>query len=232
LNRAASSLRNGLVITCGIGVAVCLAVLADTGWNRSFTCRGVQQYLDNRWNGTLGIEGGDAPPGQTSRAVDRMFGGLPLPPKSMKVMRGEELRNLVRDADAPPSAVVQATTECPTDDDATPYARRLHALLRDLRIFASCNLALFVLAALLVARGRVRAVDCLVPATLLAAATLASSIVYFASRDLFWSFVDGDYAGFGYLLIVVVVTGLFADIVWNGARVVRFFLRLSWWVPV
>jgi hypothetical protein len=232
LKRAVTFLRTGLVITCGIGVAVSLAVLADTGWNRSFACRGVQQYLDNRWNETLGIDGGDAPPGQTSRAVDRLVGGLPLPPKSMKVMRGEELRNLVRGADATPSAVGQATTECPAADDATPYRRRLHALLRDLRIFAGCNLTLFLLAALLVARGRARAVDCLVPATLLAAATLASSLIYVAAQDWFWSFVDGGYAGFGYLLVVVIVTGLFADIIWNGARVVRFLLRLSWWVPV
>lgn len=230
MKRVASFLRYGLVITCGVGVIASLAVLADTGSNRSFACRGIQQYLDSRWTEALGIDGGDAPPGQISRAGDRLLGGLPLPPKSMKVVRGEDVRNLVRDARDAPSA--RGATECLAADDSTPYAHRLNVLLRGLRIFAGCNLALFLFAGALVARNRVRAVDCLVPATLLVATTVASSIIYVASRDWFWSLVDSDYAGFGYLLTVVIVAGLFADIIWNGARIVRFFLRLTWWVPV
>lgn len=80
--------------------------------------------------------------------------------------------------------------------------------------------------------GRVRTVDCLVPAAVLVAAAFASSVIYVASREWFWSVVDGTYADVGYLLVLGLVAGLLADIVWNGARVVRFVLRLLWWVPV
>jgi len=181
------------------------------------------------------MEDGDGRTGRVGRAVDRLVGGLPLPPKSMQVLRGEELRKLGDGpgADASPTSGEAADgAACPASHDEGPYARRLRGLLRDLRIFALCNLGLFALTAFLIARRQSRAIDYLVPAGVLAATTLSSSIIYFMGRDWFWSFLDGSFAGIAYLMLVTLVAALLADVAWNRARVARLLLRLLWWVPV
>lgn len=220
-----------------MGTAISAAVLIGAGSDRAAACRGIARYLGGRWGQAIGVEGDALPPGQVGRAVDRLIGGLPRPPKSMQVVRGQDLRALDRRSD---TAVGRSAggdpagepARCPAPDDDGPYARRLRGLLRALRIFALCNLGLFLLTALLVARGRSRPIHHLVPAAVLAAATLCASVVYFAAQDWFWSFVDGRFAGIGYLLLVGTVAALLADIAWNRARVVRGVLRLLWWVPV
>lgn len=153
---AIPALRRGLLIACCVGVVASAAVLADTCVDRSLSCRGILQYLDNRWSTALGIDGPDAPPGQIAQTVDRAIGGLPLPPKSMRVLRDEDVRNLGRGAHVSPAPSTREATGCSASAGATHYARQAHALLRTLRIMAACNLALFIIIALLVARGRVR----------------------------------------------------------------------------
>jgi len=220
-----------------VGTAISAAVLIGAGSDGAAACRGIARYLGGRWSQAIGVEGGAAPPGQVGRAIDRLIGGLPLPPRSMQVVRGEDLRALDRKSDAASGSSAGGDpagelTRCPAPEDDGPYARRLRGLLRALRIFALCNLGLFLLTALLVARGRSRPIHYLVPAAVLAAATLGSSVIYFAAQDWFWSFIDGSFAGIGYLVLVSVVAALLADIAWNRARVVRGVLRLLWWVPV
>jgi hypothetical protein len=169
------------------------------------------------------------------RTIDKTIGGLPLPPKAMQVLRGEELRKLGEEPAAGSrgtSGDIGEAAGCPPLDDNGPYARRLRGLLGELRLFAVCNLALFVVTAVLMARRRSQAVHGLVPASLLAATTLTSSIIYFAGRDWFWAFLESGFAGKTYLLVVSLVAALLADIAWNRARVVRVLLRLLWWVPV
>ena len=234
-------MRNGLLIICFVGAALSLAVLLDAGSRGSIACRGVEAYLTSRWNQTLGIEAGEGGPGQTGPAVDELLAGLPAPPKSLRVLRGQDLRALGRaPGEGPPSnasgdaktAAREAGSGCAAFGGGGPYALRLRGLLRALRVFAACNFGLFLLTAVMVGRSRGRVVECLVPAAVLAATTLTASILYLVARDWFWSFVDGDFVGVGYLLIAGLVASLLADIVWNRGRVVRFVLRLLWWVPV
>lgn len=163
--------------------------------------------------------------------MDQMIGGLPLSPKSMQVLRGEDLGRLDQEAAARSGDTGEAAA-CPALDDDGPYARRLRGLLGELRIFALCNLGLFVLTAVLMTGRRSQAVHYLVPAGLLTATTLTSTIIYFAGRDWFWSFLENGFAGKAYLLVIGLVAALLADIAWNRARVVRVLLRLLWWVPV
>jgi hypothetical protein len=95
-----------------------------------------------------------------------------------------------------------------------------------------CGLGILFLAALLVVKSRCGAAYGLVPAAVLAVSTVLSIVTYFAARDWFWSFLSGDYAGVGYLMLVGSVAMLLADILWNHARIVKAVLRLFWWIPV
>jgi len=199
-------------------MAVAAAIFIDTLTSRSAVRRASDHYLTDRWKRTLGIDQGGGRP-EVRRIVDDVVGGLPQPPKEMKVVAvsGELGR-------------VQGAVVTPSSDDG-PYARQQRRLIREVRAFAACNFGLFLLTSVLVLLGRSRATHYVIPAGLLALSTLSSIVIYLVARDWFWASLDGGYAGVGYLAFVASVALLLADIVWNQARVVNLFLRWFFWVP-
>jgi hypothetical protein len=150
-------------------------------------------------------------------------GGLPLPPRSIKILRARELGNLGRPP-AEESATEDPSMKSPVIGDG-PFALRLGRLAREARTFAACNIALFLLTVVLAYRDRSTPRELLVPAALLTASTLGAILLYFTSRNWLWSFLDGQYAGMGYLVFVGAVMLMLADVIWNRARVMDFVLR-------
>ena len=210
---------------CGLGMAMFGAILADTLSNPSMVRRQAERSLVNQLSRELGIDivTGEAP--ALAPIVDQM-GKLPMPPRAMRGVRGDVLRNLVlpnlgraRDTDLPFAAAEDGL-----------YSRLVGHGVREVRIFAMCNLLLFLATALLTLRRRSDASLYLLPAGVLTVGTLASIVIYIVGRDWFWSSLADDHAGLGYLALVSFVVLILVDILWNGARVVRpmlqFFSRL------
>jgi hypothetical protein len=196
-------------------------VFVDTMSSHSGVLRGAERSLAHRWSDELGIDlhPGEAP--SLEPVVDQMVRKLPLPPRAMQVVRGDDLRKLGNTEDIDASAA-------PGD---APYARRLGHLGREVRLFAVCNFVLFLATALLTFKRRSDALPCLLPAGVLVLSTLASSIVYLTARDWFWSFLADDHAGLGYLALVGLVVLSFVDILLNRARIVSLVLRFLSWLP-
>jgi hypothetical protein len=199
-------------------------VLVDTLSSRSAVRRGAESYLVGRLTEELGIGPGKGDPTEIARVVDRMVGGLPAPPRAWKVLRPSDVAALA----ISPGGTVPGGG----DPDPGPYALRLRDLLHDVRIFAASNVALLLLTGLLAIGRQPAVVPCLIPAGLLGIATLTSIVLYIGARDWFWSFLDDDYAGIGYLSLVGVIVAFLVDIVLNRARVTGLLLRLLYWVPI
>jgi len=205
---------------CGLGMALFGAILADTLSSPSLVRRQAERSLVNRLSRELGIE---VLPGETptlAPIVDQI-GKLPMPPRAVRGVRGEVLRNLGRasDTDQPLTAAEDGL-----------YSRLVGHGVREVRIFAACNLLLFLATLLLTLRRGSDATLYLVPAGVLAFGTLASMVIYVVARDWLWSALADDHAGLGYLGLVSLVVLSLIDILWNRARVVRpvlhFFSRL------
>jgi hypothetical protein len=212
----------------GLGILLFGAILADLASKNSTLLEGAQRYLAYRWIREV-RPGGDAPPPEEiGRIVDQLIGGLPQLPKSMKIVRAGELASLGHAPPGEPASEAPALTSTATRDG--PFALRLASLARDMRVFAACNIALFLLTAIFAYRGRSASSNLLVPAALLSASTLGAIALYITTRDWFWSFLEERYAGLGYLAFVAFVMLLLADIIWNEARIVWFMFRFFPWV--
>jgi hypothetical protein len=217
--------RRLLLAICGGGILVFSSVLVDSLSGRSAVRRAAETFVVGRLSEELGIEVGNREPAEIARVVDRMLADLPAPPRAWTVVRHTDLR------DSRPRAEGAAHSGR-GEADGGAYALRLRDLVHEVRVFAACNVTLFLLTGLLAITRRPSAAPCLIPAGLLGTATLVSIGVYIGARDWFWTFLNSDYVGLGYLSLVGIVLVFLMDTVFNGARITRLLLRLLFWVPV
>ncbi|MDG0852629.1 hypothetical protein [Roseateles puraquae] len=99
------------------------------------------------------------------------------------------------------------------------YATTRAQLLQELRIFSAVNaLCLLLLGSLCLWRRPTTPQLMLVAATVLSAAVVVGGF-YLFKQDWLHTLVFGTYVGWGYAAYLAAVTGLFADIAFNEARI-------------
>ncbi|WP_284618921.1 hypothetical protein [Aquabacterium humicola] len=106
----------------------------------------------------------------------------------------------------------------------TAYAQVRAKLLRELRIFSGTNALAFALIALLATR-RAGAVQLLLPAGLLLAATLLTATVYLVNQNWLHTIVFGQYVGFAYVGYLLAVIALLVDVAFNRARITTLLIN-------
>lgn len=116
-------------------------------------------------------------------------------------------------------ASLQSVNEKLLDFMKTKYMEIVQKLSLDLRIFTGSNLVIFLLL-LLVSFLKPKAIAHLfLPGVLLFVSTLICSYFYLFEQNWFFTIIYNDYLGFGYLAYVVLLFGIFCDIVFNRARI-------------
>jgi hypothetical protein len=99
------------------------------------------------------------------------------------------------------------------------YAEVSAALLRELRIFAGCNAAVFALLGVVAIVRRRATLQLLAPALVLLGAAVLVACAYLFSQNWLQTILLSDYVGWTYApWLGLAITGL-ADVVWNRARV-------------
>jgi len=101
----------------------------------------------------------------------------------------------------------------------TKYAEASAALLRELRIFAGCNAAVFLLLGLVAFVRRRAKLQLLVPTVVLLGAAAVVGGVYLFTQNWLQTVLLSDYVGWAYVPWLGVGIGGLADVVWNRARV-------------
>ena len=99
------------------------------------------------------------------------------------------------------------------------YQARLHALVRELRLFAGVNAALFAIVGVLLYANRSNMQRVLLPSVVLLASTLTAATLYVTTQDWFWTILLGDYMGAWYVALVAMTTAFAADVILLKARV-------------
>lgn len=99
------------------------------------------------------------------------------------------------------------------------YQARLHALVRELRLFAGVNVALFTIIGVLLFANRSNMQRVLLPSVVLLASTLTAAALYVTTQDWFWTILLGDYMGAWYVALVVLTTAFAADVILLKARI-------------
>jgi hypothetical protein len=107
------------------------------------------------------------------------------------------------------------------------YATVARDLLREFRIFTATNAIAFALLLLVALVRRRAALQLLLPALVLAVATVASACLYVFGQDWLHAIVFGDYVGWAYASYLVVVALLIADVALNRARVTTRLVNLA-----
>ena len=99
------------------------------------------------------------------------------------------------------------------------YVEIIGNLKRDICIFLSVNLSIFLIV-LLVSFLKPQATPHLfMPGILLLLSTVISTTIYVFGQDWFYTILYNDYMGFGYLLYVALIFSALMDIVFNKASV-------------
>jgi hypothetical protein len=98
------------------------------------------------------------------------------------------------------------------------YSDIIEDLLRDLRIFAGTNLAAFLMLLALSALKPSHLRQLFVPGILLGTAAVATSAIYLFGQNWFLTLLYADYVGWTYGIWLVLIFGLFSDIVLLKAR--------------
>lgn len=106
------------------------------------------------------------------------------------------------------------------------YATTREQLLRELRIFSGVNAICFVLLGGLSLWRRPTTPQLLLVAATVLGAVLVVGGFYLFKQDWLHTLVFGSYVGWGYAAYLAAVTGLFADILFNEARVCAHLLDL------
>ena len=101
----------------------------------------------------------------------------------------------------------------------TKYAEVSAALMRELRIFAACNAAVFLLLGIVAFVRRRATLQLLAPTVVLLGAAVLVGGVYLFSQDWLQTVLLSDYVGWAYApWLGMAIAGL-ADVVWNRARI-------------
>lgn len=112
------------------------------------------------------------------------------------------------------------------------YSEIVADLLRDLRIFLGTNLLAFVLLLVLSIAKPSHVRQLFVPGILLGVAAVAGSVIYLFGQNWFFTLLYGDFVGWAYGVWLLLIFGLFCDIVLFKARVTtRIVDALSTAVP-
>jgi hypothetical protein len=167
----------------------------------------------------------DVVPGSPQSFVEHALEMLPPNTRGMTVTQPEVLREklleMVAKGEADPDGAAGLSTL-----GHQRYRSLVASFVHELRVFAACNCALFVITALLVLWRRQDVAPLVVPAGILAASTCVSVVLYVAAQSWFWSFLTGDYMGIWYLAVVGTVIAFLADIILNGGRVTSVVTRV------
>ena len=156
-------------------------------------------------------------------ALLAVLGGLPDRAREVGVVRSDLLREQLAANQGNPDAL----------EAGSRAYERLHAeFIQELRIFAGSNFVLFAFTAWLTVVRRDHTRNLVAPATLLATVTVLSAILFLTGQDWAWTFLTGDYVGYGYFLAVAAVSALLVDIAWYRARIASIISRALWWWPV
>lgn len=99
------------------------------------------------------------------------------------------------------------------------YAEVSAALLRELRIFAGCNAAVFALLGVVAVRRRRATLQLLAPAAVLLGGAGLVACTYVFSQNWLQTILLSDYVGWTYLPWLALAMAALADIVWNRARI-------------
>ena len=99
------------------------------------------------------------------------------------------------------------------------YSEIVADLLRDLRIFLGTNLLAFVLLLIVSIAKPSHVRQLFVPGILLGVAAVAGSVIYLFGQNWFFTLLYGDYVGWAYGVWLLLIFGLFCDIVLFKARV-------------
>jgi hypothetical protein len=156
-------------------------------------------------------------------ALLTLLGSMPERAREVGVVRSDLLREHLTANQGNPDAL---------EAGRRAYERLRAELIRELRIFAGSNFVLFAFTAWLTVVRRADTRNLVAPAALLATVTLLSAILFLVGQDWAWTFLTGDYAGYGYFVVVAAVSGLLIDIAWYRARVASIIARALWWWPV
>jgi hypothetical protein len=99
------------------------------------------------------------------------------------------------------------------------YGAIVADLLGDLRIFAATNMLAFTVLLALSVLQPLRIRQLFVPAILLCAASIATSLLYLFGQNWFFTILYADYVGYSYAGWMLLVYGLFCDIALFKARI-------------
>lgn len=113
-----------------------------------------------------------------------------------------------------------------TDWIAHAYAHTRDMLLREFRIAAGSNAALFVVMGLLCLWKRQSALQIALVGTVLLGACVLVGWAYLFKQDWLHTLLFGDYLGWGYAACLAGAAGLFADIAFNKGRISVQLLNL------
>lgn len=107
------------------------------------------------------------------------------------------------------------------------YATVARDLVREFRVFTATNAIAFALLFLVALVRKRAALQLLLPALVLAVATIISACLYLFGQDWLHAIVFGDYVGWSYALYLAAVALLIADVVLNRARVTTRLVNLA-----
>jgi hypothetical protein len=136
---------------------------------------------------------------------------LPSQTKELTLPRPDRLQEIIRPATAEDQQLAARASAA--------YLRLWGDLLHEVRVFATCNFALFAFTTLLAIGRKQDTRHLVLPAGILAGATCLAVVSYLVLQDWVWTFLTGGYVGFWYILVVGTAASLLADVACNRARV-------------
>lgn len=105
------------------------------------------------------------------------------------------------------------------------YVTLVTNLTRDVRIFLGCNALLFAFVALLAWMKPQASIQLTLPGLLLFVSTLASAAMYVFGQNWFFTLLNNDFMGFGYLGYAAILFTFLCDIALNRARVTTLIVN-------
>ncbi|MFO1337802.1 MAG: hypothetical protein U1F53_06120 [Burkholderiaceae bacterium] len=106
------------------------------------------------------------------------------------------------------------------------YASVSQSLMREFRIFAASNMAAFALLAAIAAVRRKATLQLLLPAVVLVGSVAITGGMYLFSQNWLHTIVFSQYVGLAYVVYLVCVALLLADVVFNRARATTQMVNL------
>lgn len=245
--RVIDLLRKALRLIGPVGFAACTALLAITFITEDAVERAAQAFVKYRIELEARQQFGRAAQSDTGKAITQLQQRYQLDIAEAKQALDDKLPERIAAAiaamcrlDCQKKAVVRTVVAAGYQGQVVESQRRIATLTRfveeryvtlvtnltrDVRIFLGSNALLFAFVALLAWMKPQASIQLTLPGLLLFVSTLASAAMYVFGQNWFFTLLNNDFMGFGYLGYAAILFTFLCDIALNRARVTTLIVN-------